>query len=198
MNTTKHVLCGLCALWLISYPAVAQVIDRMVAVVEGHVITLSEVRLEREVRTRLGEKSPDDDAALIREMIDDYLIERQSSNFPGVDVTPEEINTELEKSPPQEGAPSAAIRDAIGRRIRMQKYFDLRFRQFIRPTDDDLKKYYEDVFVPEARKRGLNPIPPLTEITDAIRNNVVEEQQNHEITIWLDAIRARSNIEVFQ
>lgn len=193
-----HFLCGFCALWLLSWPVEAQVLDRMVAVVEGHVITLSDVRQEREVRSRLGETSPDDDAALIREMIDDYLIERQSSNFPGADVTQEEINTELKNSSTKEGTPSAALRDAVGRRVRMKKYFDLRFRQFIRPSDDDLKKYYDDVFVPEAKNRGLNPIPPLAQITDAVRNNVVQEQMNHEINVWLDAIRARSNIEVFQ
>jgi hypothetical protein len=198
MKATSHLLCGLCVLWVSTCPAGAQVIDRMVAVVEGHVITLSEVRQEREVRMRLGLKAPNDDAALIREMIDDYLIERQSSNFPGADVTQEEINDDLKKSPQQDGAPPAAIRDAIGRRIRMQKYFDLRFRQFIRPTDDDLKKYYDEVFLPEAKNRGLNPIPPLAQITDAIRNNVVQEQMNHEIDVWLEAIRARSNIEVFQ
>ena len=198
MSARRHLLCGLCLLWLVSCPVKAEIIDRMVAVVEGHVITLSDLRQEREIRARLGEKLPDDDAALIREMIDDYLIERQSSDFPGVDVTQEEIDNELKNSPPRDGAPSPAIRSAIGRRIRIQKFFDLRFRQFVRPSDVDLKKYYDEVFVPEAEKRGLNPIPPLAQITDAIRNNVIQEQMNHEMNIWLEAIRARSNIEVFQ
>lgn len=176
----------------------AEVIDRMVAVVEGHVITLSDLKQEREIRSRLGEKPENDDKALIGEMIDNYLIEKQSSDFPGVDVTPKEIDAELQKSPPQEGPASPAIRAAVGGRIRMQKYFDLRFRQFIRPTDQDLQKYYDEVFVPEAKKRGLDPIPPLAQITDAIRNNVVQEQINHEIDVWIEAIRARSNIEIFQ
>jgi hypothetical protein len=198
MNTTRHILCWLSILWVTSTLADAEVIDRMVAVVEGHVVTLSDVRQEREIRTRLGEKTAENDKALVREMIDNYLIERQSLDFPGVDVTPEEIDAELKNSPQQEGEPSAAIREAIGRRMRMHKYFDLRFRQFIRPTDDDLKKYYDEDFVPEAKKRGLNPIPPLAQMTDAIRNNVVQEQMNREITAWLDSIRSRSNIEVFQ
>jgi hypothetical protein len=197
MSAMRHLFGSLCVFWVISCSVEAEVIDRMVAAVEGHVITLSDLRQEREIRTRFGEKAADD-AALLREMIDNYLIERQSSNFPGVDVTQEEINAELKNSQPQEAPPSAAIRDAIGRRIRMRKYFDLRFRQFIRPTDDELKKYYDDVFVPEAKKRGLNPVPPFAEITDAIRNNVINEQLNHEINIWLEAIRTRSNIEVFQ
>ena len=80
----------------------------------------------------------------------------------------------------------------------MQKYFDLRFRQFIRPGDEDVRKYYDDVFVPEAKKRGLDPIPQLAQITDSVRTNVIQEQMNHEINVWLDAIRTRSNIEVFE
>ena len=192
------VLCGLTILWAAMCFGQSEVIDRMVAVVEGHVITQSDLAQEREVRTRLGEKAAADDAALIREMVDDYLIERQSSDFPGADVTPEEIDAELKNSTPQSGTASSAIRAAIGNRIRMRKYFDLRFRQFIRPTDEDLQKYYNDVFVPEAKNRGLNPIPPLSEISEAIRNNVVQEQMNHEIDVWLEAIRARSNIEVFK
>lgn len=198
MALLRHFVCWLSILWAAMCLTNAQVIDRMVAVVEGHVITQSDLQQEREVRTLLGEKAATDDAALIREMIDDYLIERQSSDFPGADVTPEEIDAELKNSTPQAGTASPAIRAAIGNRIRMRKYFDLRFRQFIRPSDEDLQKYYNDVFVPEAKNRGLNPVPPLAQITDAIRNNVVQEQMNHEIDVWLEAIRARSNIEVFK
>jgi hypothetical protein len=74
----------------------------------------------------------------------------------------------------------------------------MRFGQFIQASDADVSKYYDEVFVPEAKKRELNPIPPLTEVADLIRNNVVREAMNHEINIWLEAIRRRSNIEVFE
>lgn len=198
MALLRRILCWLSILWAAMCLADAEVIDRMVAVVDGHVITQSDLRQEREIRSLLGEKAAADDAALIREMIDNYLIERQSSDFPGADVTPEEIDAELKNSAPQAGTATPAMRAAIGSRIRMEKYFDLRFRQFIRPMDEDLQKYYDDVFVPEAKNRGLNPIPPLAEIKEAIRNNVVQEQMNHEIDVWLEAIRARSNIEVFK
>jgi hypothetical protein len=204
-NTFKHrranawiPLVYLCVFLFFSLPLHAEIIDRMVAVVEGHIITLSDLRQERDIRARLGEKTSGDDASLISEMIDNYLIERQSQDFPGVDVTPDEIDAELKNSPPQEGTASAAVRAEVGRRIRMQKYFDLRFRQFIRPTDEELQKYYDDIFLPRAREQKLNPIPTLRQITDSIRNNVVQEQLNHEINIWLEAIRARSNIEVFE
>jgi hypothetical protein len=32
----------------------------------------------------------------------------------------------------------------------------------------------------------------------AIRENVIEESVNHELDVWLEAMRRRSNIEVFE
>jgi hypothetical protein len=195
---SRLVFCGGCIFLLFSVFARAEVIDRIVAVVDSHIISLSDLRQERDVRARLGEKAVDDDAALVKEMIDNYLIERQSADFPGVDAAPEEITSELQNSVAREGVASPAVRDAVGLRIRMRKYFDLRFRQFIRPSDDDVRKYYNDVFVPAAKAKQLSPIPPLTEVADAVRNNVIQEQLSHEVDVWLEAIRGRSTIEIFQ
>src|SRR5437879_3566058 len=176
----------------------AEVLDRMVAVVDGHIITASDVRQEREILMRLGDKPIDDDKALIQHMVDNYLIETQIADFPGVDVTDADVDSELQNSVPREGVPSAAVREAVRLRIRMRKYFELRFGQFIRPSDEDLRNYYNNVFVPAAKERGMNPIPALEQVADLIRSNVFQESLNHEINIWLEAIRRRSSIEVFQ
>jgi hypothetical protein len=197
-SAARQVFGGGCIFLLFSVLARAEVIDRIVSVVDGHIISLSDLRQERDVRARLGEKPVDDDAALVKEMIDNYLIERQSADFPGVDAAPEEITSELQNSVAREGVASQAVRDAVGLRIRMRKYFDLRFRQFIRPSDDEVRKYYNEVFVPAAKAKELSPIPPLPEVADAVRNNVIQEQLSHEVDVWLEAIRGRSAIEIFQ
>jgi len=176
----------------------AEVIDKVVAVVDGHIITASDMRQERDILMRLNEKQVDDDKALVQQLIDNYLIEAQIADFPGIEVTDDDVTKELQKSVAGEGAPSQALREAVRLRIRMQKYFEMRFGQFIQASDEDVNKYYNVVFVPEAQKRGLNPIPPLTQVSDLIRNNVIQESLHHEITIWLEAIRRRSNIEVFE
>jgi hypothetical protein len=175
-----------------------ELLDRMVAVVDGHIITASDMRQEREILMRLGDKPIDDDKALIQHMIDNYLIEAQIADFPGVDITDADVDAELKNSVAREGPPSQAVREAIRLRLRMRKYFELRFGQFIRVSDEDVRKYYNDVFVPAAKERGLNPIPPIEEVTDLIRNNVSQESLNHEINIWLEAIHRRSSIEVFE
>jgi parvulin-like peptidyl-prolyl isomerase len=176
----------------------AEVLDRIVAVVEGRIITLSDLRQEREIRAQLGEKPIDDDKALARELVDSYLIERQIADYPNIDVTDAEVEAELKKINAR-AASVSDLRDAVRRRIRIQNFFDIKFRQLIRPADDEIRKYYEEVFVPEARARGLQSILPLSdpEMTRAIRENVIQEKLNHEIEVWLEAIRRRSNVEVF-
>jgi parvulin-like peptidyl-prolyl isomerase len=176
----------------------AEVIDKVVAVVDGHIITASDMRQERDILMRLNEKPVDDDKALVQQLIDNYLIETQIADFPGIEVTDADVTAQLEKSVAREGAPSQALREAIRLRIRMQKYFEMRFGQFISASDEDVNKYYNAVFVPEAQNRGLNPIPALAEVSDLVRNNVIQESLHHEITIWLEAIRRRSNLEVFE
>jgi hypothetical protein len=192
-------LCVFVSLWF-TLNGNAEVIDRVVAVVEGHVITLSDLRQERQIRAQLGEEPNDEDAALTKQLVDNFLIERQIADYPNLDVTDAEVDSDLEKFNLSANRASDALRNAVRQRIRMQKFFDMRFRQFIRPTDDEIRKYYDEVFLPEARARGMQSIPPLTdpEMAKGIRENVIQENLNHEVDGWLKAIRRRSNVEVFQ
>ena len=178
----------------------AEVIDRVVAVVEGHVITLSDLRQERQIRAQLGEEAIDDNAALAKLLVDNFLIERQIADYPNLDVTDTEVDSDLQKFSLSASQAFDALRNAVRERIRMRKFFDVRFRQFIRPTDDEIRKYYDEVFLPEARARGMQSIPPLSdpEMAKGIRENVIQENLNHEVDGWLKAIRRRSNVEVFQ
>src|SRR5499426_3667518 len=145
----RDIFCELCtSFWpilLVSLSlgpiATAEVIDRVVAVVEGHVITLSDLRQEREIRAQLGEKPIEDDTALAKELVDNYLIERQIADYPNLDVTEAEVDSDLEKFNSSASRASEVLRNAVRHRIRMQKFFDIRFRQLIRPTDDEVRKY---------------------------------------------------------
>jgi parvulin-like peptidyl-prolyl isomerase len=198
MRRYFHSSCLLLVLLFAAASSQAEVIDKVVAVVDGHIITASDMRRERDILMTLNEKPVDDDKALVQHLIDNYLIENQITDFPGIDVTDADVAEELQKSVRQDGAQPQAVRDAVRLRIRMRKYFEVRFVQFIQASDEDISKYYNNVFVPEAQKRELNPIPPLTQVSELIRNNVVQESLSHEINIWLEAIRRRSNIEVFE
>jgi hypothetical protein len=182
----------------------AEIVDRILAVVEiggkTHIITMSDVRQEREIRARLGQPSPESDKEIVQILIDDRLIESETTDYPGVSVTEEEISNSLQGAIGRESAPTAALRNAVRTRILMEKVFDLKFRQSIRPTEEEIRKYYDEVFLPEARSRGLNSVRPLSdpEMLSAVTSNVVQEMMDHEVNVWLEAIRRRSTIEVFE
>lgn len=183
--------------WLLVPFSYAEIIDRVVAVVGGRIITLSDVRQEREIRRMLGEQPINDDAALIKELVERALIETQMADFPGIEVTEEEVDVELRKPEDRTTAP-ARMRDAIRTRLRMAKYFEVRFRQFIRASDDEVRKYYEEVLIPEAKNRGVTAIPALEQVADAVRKNVIEEKLNHDVDNWLESVRRRSDVEIFE
>jgi len=178
----------------------AEIIDRIMAVVNGKIITLSDVRKERAVASAFGDaaEASKDDAAILQDLVERLLVEGEISQFPDIEVTDAEVDAALRDVSPGTGVPQSDVRDALKRRILRARYFDYRFRQFIRAEDEDIQKYYDDVFVPEARSRGLNPIPTLAAAADSIRNNVIDEKMSQEVESWLETIRRRSDVEIFK
>ena len=175
----------------------AETLDKIVAFVDGKIITLSDVRQEAALRAILGEKEISEDAVL-QQVVEGVLIESQLVDFPGIDVQDQEVADAIARVQKKDGISAEALRNAVMRRLRTARYFDVRFRQFLRASDEDIRKYYDTVFVPEAKARGVTNIPPLEQVTDAISQNVLEEQLDHEVDIWLEAVRRRSNIEILK
>src|SRR5437773_11001902 len=143
-------------LYCLSFPLAmrAEVIDRIAAVVDGHIITTSDMRQQREIRGTLGDKPIEDEAALLQHVIDDYLIETNMTDVT-VDVTDGEVDAEMQKFGPGSDLPLAKVREAVRLRIRMRKYFDKRWGEAIHPTDEDVRHYYETVFLPAANDRPV-------------------------------------------
>lgn len=185
-----------CLLFLIT-TAHAEIIDRIMAVVENRIITLSDLRGERTIRTVLGEPASEDDSILLRELIERTLIMNQLNEFPGVEIADQEIDGVMRQIPGGHTVPQSTLREAIRMRLRIAEFVDVRFRQFIRVTEEDSRKYYEEIFVPEVRARG-GAVPSLEDVAVEIRKNVVEEKLDHDIDIWLESVRRRSSVEIYQ
>jgi hypothetical protein len=182
-------------LFLVAIQGRAEIIDRIVAVVNRHIILMSDVRRERELRRLLSENTPDD-KMLVRELVDRQVIEDQIALFPGIEITDQAVQEEFRRRN-LSGTLSDSVRDAIRLRLSTADFFNQRFRQFIQASDDEIRHYYENRFIPEAKRRGQT-IPPLSELSDLIRKNVIEEKLMRDVDNWLDASRRRSEIEIFE
>jgi parvulin-like peptidyl-prolyl isomerase len=131
--------------------AQVEVLDRVVAVVNGEIIALSDIRTEKAMRNILGEPTAKNDRELLNELINRRIIQTYLRQYPQANPTEAEIDEELAQIKNNKGLPTEAIRDAIRERLRVEYFFRERFAQSIIATDAEIQKYYEEVFVPAAR-----------------------------------------------
>ena len=177
--------------------AQGEVLDRIVAVVNGEIITLSDIRTEKTMRGILGEPTPNNDRELLNELIDRRIIQTYLRQDPQANPTEAELDEEVAQIRNGKGLPTEAIRDAIREHLRVEYFLRERFAQSIIATDAEIQKYYEEVFVSAARARGVGPIPPLSQATEQIRGIVLKEKLATEVKGWLEHARRTANIQVF-
>jgi parvulin-like peptidyl-prolyl isomerase len=176
--------------------AQAEVIDKIAAVVDGRIITLSDIRKEHQLGAVLGDPVETDDIQL-KSLIDRALLEGEMAQVPGLDVSESEIDERMKSIQDLRGMALPDIRNAISQRIQRDRYKRQRYRQFIVVSNEDIRIEYESVFVPEAKRRGID-VPDLSQVQNEIREILFESKVSDEIEDSLKALRARSNIEIFQ
>jgi parvulin-like peptidyl-prolyl isomerase len=176
--------------------AQAEVIDKIAAVVDGRIITLSDIRKEHQLGAVLGDPVETDDVQL-KSLIDRALLEGEMAQVPGLDVSESEIDERMKSIQDLRGMALPDIRNAISQRIQRDRYKRQRYRQFIVVSNEDIRIEYESVFVPEAKRRGID-VPDLSQVQNEIREILFESKVSDEIEDSLKALRARSNIEIFQ
>jgi hypothetical protein len=173
----------------------AEIIDRIAAVVDGRIITLSDIRKEHQIGAALGDPV-DTDEVQLKSLIDRALLEKEMMQFPGLDVSESEIDERMKSIQDLRGVPVSDIRNAIFQRIQRDRYKRQRYRQFIVVSNEEIRIEYESVFVPEAKRRGID-IPDLSQVRDEIQEILFESKVADEIETSLISLRVRSNVEVF-
>ncbi len=195
----------------------AQVVDRMVAVVNKHVILESE--LDQAVRVEFllqgkplgdGKLTQKDTLAALDRMIDQSLLDQQIMNQAVLAPTPEELAAQIKEVRKQ--VPGAATDEGwkgvlaayglteqdIGEQLtsqsRILRFVDLRFRGLVRVEKDAIATYYQDRLLPELHKRGAAE-PKLADVSDRIENVLVEQRIDELLAGWLQTLRSQAHIE---
>jgi hypothetical protein len=195
----------------------AQVVDRMVAVVNKHVILESELDQAARVEFLLqgkpvgdGKFTRKDAQAVLDRLVDQALLDQQIINQAVLDPTPAELSDqikEVRKQVPEaatdEGWKSVLTRyglteqdiaEQLTSQSRILRFVDLRFRGLVRVGKDAVDTYYQDKLLPELRKRGA-PEPKLSEVSDRIENVLVEQRIDELLADWLQTLRSQAHIE---
>jgi hypothetical protein len=185
-----------------------QVVDRIVARVEGDIITLSEVRELGGYQQLVVQGRAESDDRLLAELIDQWIVnaEATAARFPR--PMEAEVNREIERAEKQFASPEAyrqrlgeiglsvaAVRRLVERQLYLACYLDYKFRPALQVESAAMEKYYAEELVPALKARGQG-VPPLESVQDQIRELLTERGISQRAARWLDETRSRIKVEI--
>ena len=191
-----------------------QVVDKMVATVNGGVrtelITYSDLmwQLALQPDTLLDNPSSEQLNRALRLLIDQRLILQEAEKLPTIVPTPAEIadaRAELARHFSSEpvfrerllrvGLTSEKLDEIIEQRLKMEKYLDFRFRNFVVISQKEIADYYRDVYVPRLKARSPERIvPTLERVRAEIEKTLMEAKIESDTDAFLDTLRERAEI----
>jgi len=202
----------LIAALIFAAPAFATTVDRIAAVIDRQVLTVSEVNQMAEVRffPRVAGLSEDDYRHDILEaLIAQALRYRDVERFGAQDIPKDSIEARLVEiqhrftSPAEFDAALARaeltpdeLRALIKRQLQVEAYIQERFAPMVFVANEDIADYYKGPWRQQRVERGL-PVPPLNDVREEIRTLIRSRQLDREIETWTTQLRARANVDVY-
>ena len=191
-----------------------QVVDKMVATINGGVrtelITYSDLmwQLALQPDTPLDNPSSAQLNGALRLLIDQRLILQEAEKLPTIVPAPAEIadaRAELARHFSSEpvfrerlqrvGLTSEKLDEIIEQRLKMEKYLDFRFRNFVVISQKEIADYYRDVYVPRLKARSPERIvPPVEQVRAEIERTLMEAKIESDTDAFLDTLRERAEI----
>jgi len=205
------------AMLLLIAPAVsADVLDRVVASVNGQVILQTDwdeqVRYEAFMAKRplVSITQVDRQAALDR-LIDEELVDEQVRPADFTPPTSAEIDKQLEqmksqflKEQPGESWNAALanyrltedqLREGIGVQLEQMKIVDGRLRPTVQIDESAVAEYYNRKLLPELHRSAEQP-PTLQEAAPQIREILIQQKINEALPSWLEGLRSQAQIRL--
>jgi hypothetical protein len=186
-----------------------QLVDRVVAIVGGTLITLSDVRAADAfglVEVNDVNDGSDRTTLVARALIDRELMRLEVDRFSALDFDASEIDRRMQFIRgrfPSEESFAAALADVAMTEERLRAFIrdDLRIAAYIRErfgaaravTDEQVLAYYNDhqnEFAVDGRT------PPFAEVEQAVRDRIAAANRAQLVNDWLDGLRRRTEVRV--
>jgi peptidyl-prolyl cis-trans isomerase SurA len=194
------------------------VLDRVIAVVNGDVILESDVDEERRFEEIQPYRSLTDSTRekMIERLVDRTLILQQSALEPEDAISDQQLDAQLatlrkdipgckqyecetaagwQKFLGGHGFTVEEFGDRWRKRMELLKFIELRFRNGINISDDQIKAYYEKLMLPEYARRNVTP-PELKTIANRIEEVLLQQEVGALLEDWLKSLRAQGNVRM--
>jgi peptidyl-prolyl cis-trans isomerase SurA len=208
-------LCLLALGLSLTLPGIAkasQVIDRVVANVNGHVVLQSDWEQEMAFEAISSGRDPDsftsdERTAALNRLIDRELLREQVR--PSQPVPSDEVVAKVaevrklykdcvtdagwQAKLQQLGLNEKTLDKHLADEIQLMKLVEDRLRPSIQIDQRAVESYYQDQLLPEIKRAG-GRMTPLTEVFGRIKNLLAEQKMNELLTGWLANLRSESHI----
>jgi peptidyl-prolyl cis-trans isomerase SurA len=203
-------------LLFVSTHAAAEVIDRIIATVNGHVILQSDwdeaLCYEALLTNRtLAQISEDDRRAVLDRLIDQELLREQMKSADFAHATDAEVSAkvaEARKQYPQATSPEAwqsllaqfhltekDLLAHIRQQIDVLRLVDARLRPTVEIDSKSVEAYYRDQFVPKLKQAGGSAVP-LAEVSSKIRELLTQQKVSELLVSWLQTLRSEGQVHI--
>jgi hypothetical protein len=193
----------------------ADVIDRIVVTVNGHIILQSDWDDAVEYEAFIGGKSlrqssAEDRKAALDRLVDHELLRQQiPTNDPQFELDEQTVNARLQEvrkqTPDADSDQSWHIllarynlsEDELKSHVIMQmkilRLIDEHLTSTIQVDEKNIEDYYNQTFLPQLRQKGAKE-PSLTDVTPKIRELLTQQKLNDALKEWLQNLRDSSVI----
>jgi hypothetical protein len=195
-------------------PCAAEVVDRIVAVVNKQVILQSELEQTLHVEFLLQGKplnkvTGPEQQTVLEQLIDRDLLEQQSMHPELLNPTAEELAAQMREVRAQLGATDNErwqallasygvteqdVEEQVSSQLRILKFVDRRFRALAQIDRTAINAYYQEKLLPQLRKQNA-PLPPLNEVAPKIEKILAEQRIDELLSSWLQTLRSQSHIQ---
>ena len=185
-----------------------EVVDRIVAVVNDEVITLTDVNIIQKFSLFEDlEESPDTDmqTQILSRLINQKLvIQLASERFM---VAEEELEASLsdvvqntdpelaEEALLQFGLDWDDLKSYLREILLFQKILSQRFNRGVIVSIEEIESYYEQVYVPSQREQNLIP-QPMIDVLGRLEGELQREKVEDQVQEWIENLKREANIQI--
>ena len=205
-------LLALASIW----PARAEVIDRIVATVNGHIILQSDwndaLRYEALLNGRaLNELTEEGRRAVLDRLIDQELLGEQMKSAFFQHATEAEAAARVAEARKQyPGAATDAgwqsvlsgfgltekeVISHVQQQIDLMRLVDAHLRPEVQIDSKSVETYYREKFVPQLKQTGAGDVT-LADVSGKIRELLTEEKVNELLVSWLQTLRSEGKVSI--
>jgi peptidyl-prolyl cis-trans isomerase SurA len=193
-----------------------EVIDRIVATVNGHIILQSDwdeaLRYEALLNGRgPGQFTDDDRRGVLDRLIDQELLGEQIKSALFQHASESEAAARVADARKQypEAATAGGWQAVLARfqltekdvlshvqqQIDLMRLVDAHLRPSVQIDSKTIEAYYRDQFVPQLKQAGAGDVP-LDQVTNKIRELLTEQKVNELLVSWLQTLRSESKLSL--